>query len=50
MDKDPNALFYTPVFLDATHLILLINNSEIEGFGPIITIHDCFGTHPNKME
>jgi len=28
----------------------LINNSESDGFGPIITVHDCFGTHPNKKD
>jgi DNA-directed RNA polymerase, mitochondrial len=36
--------------LDATHLINLINKSQDEGFSPIITVHDCFGTHPNKMD
>ena len=36
--------------LDATHLINLINEAEKEKFGPIITIHDCFGTLPSKME
>jgi DNA-directed RNA polymerase len=36
--------------LDANHLINLINNAIKDKFSPIITIHDCFGTHPNKME
>lgn len=36
--------------LDASHLINLINNSGDLGLDPIITIHDCFGTHPNNME
>src|ERR1700719_2516231 len=36
--------------LDANHLINLINNGIKDKFSPIITIHDCFGTHPNKME
>ena len=36
--------------LDANHLISLINNAIKDKFSPIITIHDCFGTHPNKME
>lgn len=36
--------------LDANHLIELINNSNIQRFGPIITIHDCFGTLPNRMK
>jgi hypothetical protein len=35
--------------LDATHLINLLIRASTEGFGPIITIHDCFGTLPNKM-
>ena len=36
--------------LDSTHLINLINNAFDQGFSPLITIHDCFGTHPNNME
>lgn len=35
--------------LDANHLINLINNAGDQNFEPIITIHDCFGTHPNSM-
>nr|QWO71396.1 RNA polymerase [Termitomyces sp. K1Ag] len=35
--------------LDATHLINLINKNEKEKLKHIITIHDCFGTHPNSM-
>jgi DNA-directed RNA polymerase len=35
--------------LDANHLINLINSCNEQNFGPIITIHDCFGTLPNKM-
>jgi hypothetical protein len=35
--------------LDANHIINLINNAQKEEFYPIITIHDCFGTLPNKM-
>jgi hypothetical protein len=35
--------------LDASHLINLINSNIKENFYPIITIHDCFGTLPNKM-
>jgi DNA-directed RNA polymerase len=27
----------------------LINSSAAQNLGPIITIHDCFGTLPNKM-
>jgi len=36
--------------LDATHLINLLNYADDNKFKPIITIHDCFGTHPNKLE
>ena len=36
--------------LDATHLINLINKSHDQGFTPIITVHDCFGTLPNNMK
>lgn len=35
--------------LDANHIINLINKAQKEEFYPIITIHDCFGTLPNKM-
>lgn len=35
--------------LDSNHLISLINTANNENFSPIITVHDCFGTHPNKM-
>jgi len=35
--------------LDATHLIKLIIKASEENFAPIITVHDCFGTLPNKM-
>jgi hypothetical protein len=49
--KQSNAIIPNIIHsLDATHLIFLINNSENQGFGPIITVHDCFGTHPNKMD
>jgi DNA-directed RNA polymerase len=36
--------------LDASHLINLINSAIKDNFTPILTIHDCFGTHPNRME
>lgn len=36
--------------LDASHLINLINTSIKLKFSPIISIHDCFGTHPNNIE
>lgn len=35
--------------LDANHILILINNCKKQDFYPIITIHDCFGTLPNKM-
>lgn len=35
--------------LDANHIITLVNKAQKDGIFPIITIHDCFGTHPNKM-
>ncbi len=35
--------------LDASHLINLINNAIKDNFTPIISVHDCFGTLPNKM-
>jgi DNA-directed RNA polymerase len=27
----------------------LILSAIFDDFGPIVSIHDCFGTHPNKM-
>ena len=36
--------------LDANHLMSVINYSYKHLPFPIITIHDCFGTHPNNME
>ena len=38
--------------LDATHLINIINNaseSKTLSAVPVISVHDCFGTLPNKM-
>lgn len=35
--------------LDANHLINIINSARLENFSPIISVHDCFGTLPNKM-
>ena len=35
--------------LDASHLRSLINSAEKDNFGPIVTIHDCFGTLPVQM-
>lgn len=37
--------------LDANHLINIVNTcSYLEHKIDVITIHDCFGTHPNDME
>jgi Autographiviridae RNA polymerase len=36
--------------LDASHLINLINTAISNNFSPVITNHDCFATHPNKLE
>lgn len=36
--------------LDASHLINFINTAISNKFSPVISIHDCFGTHPNKIE
>lgn len=35
--------------LDSAHLMKLILSAIFDDFGPIVSIHDCFGTHPNKM-
>jgi len=35
--------------LDAAHLMNVINSAESKGIAPVITVHDCFGTHPNSM-
>jgi DNA-directed RNA polymerase len=44
--KQTNAIILNIIHsLDATHLINLINKSQDIGFAPIITVHDCFGTH-----
>lgn len=49
--KQSNAIIPNIIHsLDATHLINLINNAQDQSFTPIITVHDCFGTHPNKMD
>lgn len=36
--------------LDASHLINIINTAINLNFNKIITIHDCFGTHPNNLD
>jgi DNA-directed RNA polymerase len=35
--------------LDASHLINVINKGNTLNIKPVISIHDCFGTHPNHM-
>ena len=36
--------------LDASHLINVINTAYDTNIHPVIFVHDCFATHPNKME
>lgn len=36
--------------LDASHLFNVVLEGYDKKCSPIITIHDCFGTHPNNME
>jgi DNA-directed RNA polymerase, mitochondrial len=36
--------------LDASHLINIINTAINLNFNQILTIHDCFGTHPNNLD
>ena len=36
--------------LDASHLVNLINTAINNKFTPILGVHDCFGTHPNRMD
>lgn len=49
--KQSNAIIPNIVHsLDATHLMNVINTNFDEKYDPIITVHDCFGTHPNNME
>lgn len=35
--------------LDAAHLMNVIISATEKGISPVITVHDCFGTHPNRM-
>lgn len=35
--------------LDATHLVNILNSAKEIGLAPVISVHDCFGTHPNQM-
>jgi len=49
--KQSNAIIPNIIHsLDASHLINVINTNFDQNYDPIITVHDCFGTHPNKME
>lgn len=36
--------------LDASHLISVLCSSIDSNFNPVITVHDCFGTLPNRLE
>jgi DNA-directed RNA polymerase, mitochondrial len=36
--------------LDASHLINVINSANSKNINSIITVHDCFGTHPNNLD
>lgn len=36
--------------LDASHLISVLCKSKNLDFYPVITVHDCFGTLPNKLD
>jgi DNA-directed RNA polymerase, mitochondrial len=35
--------------MDAAHLMNVINAVKLKNIGPVITVHDCFGTLPNQM-
>jgi len=36
--------------LDSAHLMLILEKAHKFGIIDVLTIHDCFGTHPNDME
>lgn len=36
--------------LDSSHLVKIINVAKSNNILSVITVHDCFGTHPNNME
>ena len=36
--------------LDSSHLIKIVLSAIDNKFKPILTVHDCFGTHPNKIK
>ena len=36
--------------LDSSHLIKIVLSAIDNNFKPILTVHDCFGTHPNKIK
>jgi DNA-directed RNA polymerase len=35
--------------LDASHLMNVILTAKKQSISPVITVHDCYGTHPNLM-
>ena len=36
--------------LDASHLMNILNNSSYFDISNILSVHDCFGAHPNEFE
>lgn len=36
--------------LDSSHIINLINDLPLDFGSPILTVHDCFGAHPNFID
>jgi DNA-directed RNA polymerase, mitochondrial len=36
--------------LDASHLMNVVIAANKLNINPVITVHDCFGTHPNKLD
>lgn len=36
--------------LDASHLMNVVISAVERNITPVISVHDCFGTHPNKLE
>jgi DNA-directed RNA polymerase len=36
--------------LDSSHLINVIISANKNNINPVITVHDCFGCHPNNLQ
>jgi len=48
--KQTNAIIPNIIHsLDSAHIVNVINTGFYQNIKQIITIHDCFGTHPNYM-